>query len=262
MDLAEAAAIEAALEKEKQEFLVDESKQALVFLEVNSTAATLLDAGIETTLAHIAEFGNMFVADVEKTINWFNKSSPGSLPFTLNETREAKSDLAKVMAGLTWIANRRLDRCRGRNTPPLDRSVLGLQKVIQVTGFEKEKILSVVQENMEAITKRFADFRLFWIKDDATTKQEEYKRQEVTAKLELIREAIMDISKGRIGTVTAEQIANWHGGQVGLEKRAVDRYLSEHPSMRDLDKFRVIGRTVQVTQEQLAAQAVERRFHG
>ena len=195
MDLAEAAAIEAALEQEKQAFLVDEQKQALVFLEVNSTASTLLRAGIETTVDNIAEFGNMFVAEVGRAINWFAKSGPGALPFPLGEKREAESDLAKVMAGLTWIANRRMNRVRGRNTPPLDRSVLGLQKVMQVTGFEKEKILSVVQENMEAVTKRFDDFRMFWIGDDTTTKQEEYKQQAVKAKLELIREAIMDISK-------------------------------------------------------------------
>lgn len=246
-DLVQITEAQKAAEQERQEFLLMEQKQALYFLEVKAATEILTNAGIETSVRNIAEFANLFDKEVEAAVSWFEKKAPGKLPFQMNHTASPRSELDQLIAGLAWIANRRLTRTKGRKTPPLDRSVLGVQKVMQLTGLGRVRILELAQENEAAITKQFPDFKMSWINDDQSVIQKNAKNQLPETKIKLIRQAVEEIAQGRLGQVTAEQLAKWKNGAIGLDKRGIDHYLQTRPELRDLDKYRALGTHVGVT---------------
>lgn len=246
-DLIQITEAQKAAELERQEFLLMEQKQALYFLEVKACAELLTNAGIETSVRNIAEFANLFDKEVEAAVSWFEKKAPGKLPFAMNAAGAPRSDLDVLIAGLAWLANRRLTRTKGRKTPPLDRSVLGVQKVMQLTGLGRMRVLELAEKEHAAITKQFPDFKMSWINDDASVLQKNAKNQLPETKIRLIRQAVEEIAQGRLGQVTAEQLARWKNGAIGLDKRGIDNYLQKSPELRDLDKYRALGTHVGVT---------------
>lgn len=246
-DLVEISEAQKAADLERQEFLLMEQKQALYFLEVKAAAELLTNAGIETSVRNIAEFANLFDKEVEAAVAWFEKKAPGKLPFQMNHQAAPRSDLDQLLAGLSWLANRRLSRTQGRKTPPLDRSVLGVQKVMQLTGLGRVRILELAEQEQAAIMKQFPDFKMAWINDDASVTTKNAKNQHPETKIKLIRQAVEEIAKGQIGKVTAEQLARWKNGAIGLDYRMINKYLSEHPDLRDLDKYRAIGKVIGVS---------------
>lgn len=229
-------------EKQRQEYLLNEQKQALYFLEVKAAADILKNAGITTSVRNIAEFANLFDAEVQAAIDWFQRKGPGKMPFEVDAESEPRSMLDQVIAGLSWIANRRLNRTKGRKTPPLDRSVLGVQKIMQLTGLGRVDILNTVNQNLEAIEQKYPDFKISWVDDDQSVIQKNNKNQHQDTKIAWIRKAVEDIAAGRVGSVTAEQLERWQNNKIGLTKRQIDKLLSEHPDLRDLDKYRARGR--------------------
>lgn len=245
-DLVEITEKQKIEEQERQAYLLMEQKQALYFLEVKAAADLLTKAGIETSIRNIAEFANLFDKEVEAAVNWFQKKAPGKMPFELNHKATPQSELDVLLAGLAWIANRRLTRTKGRTTPPLDRSVLGMQKVMQLTGLGRVRILELATEHETEIQKVFPDYRPAWINDDQSVAQKNAKNQHPETKAKLVRQAMQEISQGRIGTVTAEQLAKWKNGAIGLDKRQIDVILSK-PEMKDLDKYRARGSHVGLT---------------
>lgn len=247
-------------EQQRQEWMLKEQQHALCFLEVKATADILTRAGIPTSIRNLAEFANMFDAEVQSSVDWFNRQAPG-LPFQLDGTTEPSSDFDQVVAGLTWISNRRLSRTKGRKVPPLDRSVLGVQKVMQLTGLGRVRILEIAQEQEADLIKAFPEFKQSWVNDDQSVTKKNAHNQHPETKRELIREAINDIAKGRIGVVTAKMIERWNGGAIGLDARQIDRYLSNAADMRDLDKHRARGKMHRSSEAELAA-AAERRMRG
>lgn len=246
-DLVQISEAQKAAELERQEFLLMEQKQALYFLEVKACAELLTNAGIETSVRNIAEFANLFDKEVEAAVTWFEKKAPGKLPFAMNAKASPRSDLDVLIAGLAWLANRRLSRTQGRKTPPLDRSVLGVQKVMQLTGLGRVRILELAEQEQAAILKQFPDYKAAWINDDASVIQKNAKNQLPETKIKLIRQAVEEIAQGRHGQVTAEQLAKWKNGAIGLDKRGIDHYLQTRPELRDLDKYRALGTHVGVT---------------
>lgn len=246
-DLVQISEEQKAAEQERQAFLLMEQKQALYFLEVKAAAELLEHAGIETSVRNIAEFANLFDKEVEAAVSWFEKKAPGKLPFQMNIKKEPRSDLDVLIAGLSWLANRRLTRTKGRTTPPLDRSVLGVQKVMQLTGLGRVRILELAKENEPAIMKQFPDYKPAWINDDASVIQKNAKNQLPESKIKLIRQAVEEIAQGRIGSVTGEQLARWKNGAIGLDKRGIDKYLQTIPELKDLDKYRAKGTHVGMT---------------
>lgn len=234
-------------EQQRRDYLIQEQKQALYFLEVKHAADLLTKAGITTSVRNLAEFANLFDQEVQAAIDWFNRKGPGKLPFEVDATAEPASELDQLIAGLSWIANRRLTRTKGRKTPPLDRSVLGMQKVMQLTGLGRVRILELAEQNEDAIKKVFPDFTMAWIKDDQSVIQKNAKNQHPETKIKLIRQAVEEIARGRIGVVTGEMLAKWKNGAIGLDKRAIDKYLQTEPSLRDLDKYRAHGTQVRTT---------------
>lgn len=247
MDLTESLQIEQELERQRQEFLQNEKKQALCFIEINAVAEVLWKGGVELSIDNLADYGNMFPNDVQAAIRWFEHSAPGGLPFKLNERKEAESKLDRLIAGLSWIANRKMRRVKDRVTPPLDRTVLGMQKVMQLTDLGRVEILELVAQNQAALLAQWDDFKPSWVDDDQAVKQFNNKHQHQDTKIKLIREAVEEIAKGRIGIVTAEMLENWNNGKIGLTKRQIDRLLTEHPKLRDLDKHRAVGRKYRET---------------
>lgn len=246
-------------EAARKEFLLQEQKQALYFLEVKHEADLLTKAGITTSIRNLAEFANLFDAEVEAAIKWFNRKGPGKMPFELDYTGEPQSELDQLIAGLSWIANRRLTRTKGRVTPPLDRSVLGMQKVMQLTGLGRVRILELVEQNEEAIKKVFSDFTPAWVKDDQSVIQKNAKNQHPETKIKLIRQAVEEISQGRTGMVTGAMLAKWKNGAIGLDQRQIDKYLQTHPDLRDLDKHRALGTFVGVTDADREARYMRNR---
>lgn len=246
-DLVQISEAQKAAELERQEFLLMEQKQALYFLEVKACAELLTNAGIETSVRNIAEFANLFDKEVEAAVTWFEKKAPGKLPFAMNAKASPRSDLDVLIAGLAWLANRRLSRTQGRKTPPLDRSVLGVQKVMQLTGLGRVRILELAEQEQAAILKQFPDYKAAWLNDDASVIQKNAKNQLPETKIKLIRQAVEEIAQGRHGQVTAEQLAKWKNGAIGLDKRGIDHYLQTRPELRDLDKYRALGTHVGVT---------------
>ena len=232
------------LNDEKEKELVCEGAKALNFLKVERAASMLRDGGIAVTPENIANFAFMPLKDVNDALTWITKGPKGiKLPFELNTTTPAKSVLDTVMAGLLWI-ERRTRAARGnRPLPPEDAKVVGVQRIMQLTGLGRVEILDTIENNREAIVKEFPDFRDSWVADTKEIQQKNAKNQHPETKLKLIRQAIMDISGGRIGSVTAEQLAKWQNGKIGYDKRQIDNLLSNSPELRDLDKYRAHGRT-------------------
>lgn len=235
-----------------QEWMLKEQQHALCFLEVKATADILTHAGFPTSIRNLAEFSNMFDADVQASVDWFNRQAPG-MPFQLDAQVAPRSEFDMLVAALTWISNRRLSRTKGRNVPPLDRSVLGVQKVMQLTGLGRVRILEMVEQQEADIKKLFPEFRASWVNDDQSVAEKNAKNQHPETKRALIREAIVEIAKGRIGVVTAKMLQTWRAGAIGLDARQIDKYLSERADMRDLDKHRVVGKMYRATEEERAA---------
>lgn len=252
-DLVQITEAQKAAEQERQEFLLQEQKQALYFLEVKASAELLTNAGIETSVRNIAEFAFLFDKEVEAAVTWFEKKAPGKLPFQMNHKAAPRSDLDVLLAGISWLANRRLTRTKGRKTPELDRSLLGVQKVMQLTGLGRVRILELAEQESAAILKQFPDFKISWLNDDQSVIQKNAKNQLPETKIKLIRQAVEEIAQGRIGTVTAEQLARWKNGAIGLDKRNIDHYLQTRPELKDLDKYRAHGTYVGVTDKDRAA---------
>lgn len=246
-DLVQINEQEKTAEQKHQEYLLMEAKQALYFLEVKACADLLMNAGIETSIRNLAEFANLFDAEVQAAVDWFQKKGPGKMPFELNAKTEPRSDFDVLLAGLAWIANRRLTRTKGRKTPPLDRSVLGVQKVMQLTGLGRVRILELVNEREADIKKVFPDFMPSWVNDDNSVHQKNAKNQLPETKIKLIRQAMEELAQGRVGSVTTKQLETWKKGAIGLDSRQIDLYLSNKPELRDLDKFRFIGRHAGMT---------------
>lgn len=258
-DLVQITEAQKAVDLARQEFLLLEQKQALYFLEVKAAAELLTNAGIETSVRNIAEFANLFDKEVDAAVSWFEKKAPGKLPFQMNHQSAPRSDLDVLMAGLAWLANRRLTRTKGRTTPPLDRSVLGVQKVMQLTGLGRVRILELAEQEQAAILKQFPDFKMAWINDDASVVQKNAKNQLPETKIKLIRQAIEEIAQGRIGTVTAEQLSKWKKGAIGLDVRAIDHYLQTRLELKDLDKYRAVGSHYRETDKDREAAYMRRR---
>lgn len=241
---AENLQIEQELERQRQEFLLNEQNQAVTFMLLCSTADTMAKGGVTITMDTLADYANLFLDDVQSSISWFRRGPSAKLPFELDSENEAESKLDKLIAALTWIANRKLCRTKGRKVPPLDRSCLGVQKVMQLTGLGRVEILELVATHQETLVQRWDDFKMSWVEDDQSVIQKNNKNQHTETKIKLIRAAIEEIAKGRIGMVTGEMLEGWQNNKIGLNKRQIDRILSDNPSMRDLDKYRARGRQV------------------
>lgn len=261
MDLAaENLQIEQELERQRQEFLRNEQNQALSFMSICQTADIMKAGGVTINENTLADYGNMFLVDVQSAIAWFQRGPSCKLPFVMDVVNEANSTLDKVIAGLTWIANRKLTRTKGRNCPPLDRSCLGVQKVMQLTGVGRVEILELVTANQEALTKRWSDFKMSWVDDDQSVIQKNNKNRHMDSKVKLIRQAMEEIAKGRMNVVSGEQLERWQNNKIGLCRREIDRMLTTCEDLKDLEKYRVVGRKHRMTEAERGEVYLRQRY--
>lgn len=218
---------------EAQMLAEEESKNTLRMVDAARTAKILYDAGIPLDYENLAFYGNLSQADVQKLVRWSESDKRrAKLGFEIGAHAEPKGDFAKLLAGLLYIS---------KHKQP------GIQNVEQHSGLSAERIRELVAGHEAEIKKEFSTFGPHWIRDTREAAKLNAKRQSPTDKKALIRQAVMDISKGRPGTVTATQLQNWNQGAIGLDKRAIDRYLSDDPELRDLDKYRAVGKRTGMT---------------
>ena len=235
--------------------LIMEKNNALVFLKVERTAKIIRAAGLPVSLANIAEFGFLTLREVEDAINWMSRGKKAKpLPFTVDEQVAPQSDLAKVFAGLLWLESRTKSKRGDKPLPPQDAAVVGVQRIMQLTGLGRPVILDLVQQNKEAIQAEFPDFRDAWVNDTKEIIQKNAKNQHPETKIRLIRQAVEEIAAGRLGKVSGEQLARWKNGAIGLDKRQIDKLLQTVPELRDLDKYRAIGTHYMKTDADRAAE--------
>lgn len=211
----------------------EDSKNTLRMVDAARTAKILYDAGVALDYENLAHFGNLSQEDVKKLVKWSTSDKRrAKLGFEIGAQAEPKGDFAKLMLGLLYIYKHRQP---------------GIQNVEQVTGLTADRIRELVAGHEAEIKQEFSSFGPTWIRDTRDAARLAAKRQTPTDKKALIRQAVMDISKGRPGSVTATQLADWNKGAIGLDKRAIDRYLSDDPELRDLDKYRAVGKRTGTT---------------
>lgn len=222
--------------------MLTESRNALVFLKIERVASFLKDGGIPITVDNIVKFGFLVPKEVEQALRWITSGPKGvKLPFVLDSTSTAKSPLDQLKAGLLWMDSRGRLKRNGRPIPPADVAVVGVQRLMDLTGLGRVEILELVQAHHDDIVTTFPDFRDAWVNDSKEVLQKNAKNQHPETKIALIRQAIEEIAQGRIGMVTGEQLMRWQNGKIGLDKRQIDNLLSSSPALRDLDKYRAIG---------------------
>lgn len=244
-----------ALLTEREALLLTERKNALVFMKTERIANILAKAGVPLTVANIANFGFMEEGQVESAINWMERGSKGKvLPFELNSQSEPESDLARLMAGLLWIESRGKSKRGDKPLPPEDAKVVGVQRVMQLTGLGRPEILALVENHEAEIKAVFPDFRPAWVADSKEIIQKNYKNQHTDTKVALIRKAVEEIAQGRLGMVTAQMLVNWQNGRIGLGVREIDKLLQTRPELRDLDKYRARGTSYRKTDADRAAE--------
>lgn len=227
---------------EREAHLLTERNNALVFLKVERVASILRDAGIQLTVENIASFGFLEPKEVENVINWMERGSKTKvLPFELNSQSEPKSVLDRVKAGLLWIESRSKGKRGDKPLPPADAQLVGVQRVMQLTGLGRVEILQAVQDHEADIKAVFPDFRPAWVNDTKEIIQKNAKNQHPETKIRLIKQAVEELSGGMIGAVSGEQIARWKNGAIGLSRVQIDNLLSNHPELRNLDKHRAAG---------------------
>lgn len=230
-------------EQQREQFLLNESKNALTFLKVERVAGYLTRAGVQLTPEMIAFYGFIPLKDVQQAITWMTRGTKKvQLPFELGAQAQPQSKLDQVKSGLLWIESRGRLKRDGRPLPPEDTAVTGVQRVMQLTGLGRVEILDLINQHRDEIVKEFPDFRDSWVGDTKEIIQRNAKNQHPETRVKLLRQAMLEISKGVIGTVTAEQLSRWQGGKLGLSVRQIDNLLSNHPDLRDLDKYRAYGR--------------------
>ena len=210
-----------------------QSRNMLKMIEVSRIARILHDAGIVLDLENIAYYGNMSQDEVSRLVKWSESvKKSAKLGFELGSQSQSKGDFAELLVGLLFLQ---------RHKQP------GIQTVEKHSGLSQERIRDLVANHTDDIKKEFSSFGPYWIRDSADAARVNARRQKPTDKKALIRKGIEDISRGRIGSVSAEQLEKWNSGAIGLDRRAIDNYLSNDPELRDLDKYRVSGRRVGTT---------------
>lgn len=219
--------------REAQLILEEDGKNTLRMVDAARTAKILYDAGIALDYENLAHYGNLSQQDVQKLVKWSGSDKRrAKLGFEIGAQAEPKGDFSKLMLGLLYIYKHRQP---------------GIQNIEQASGLSADRIRELVAGHEAEIKQEFSSFGPTWIRDTREAARLIAKRQTPTDKKALIRQAVMDISGGRPGSVTATQLADWNKGAIGLDKRAIDRYLSDDPELRDLDKYRAVGKRVGMT---------------
>lgn len=234
--------------QEKEHRLLVEKNNALMFLKIERVASIIADGGIALTPDNLATFSFLSVSEVNETLNWMSRGAKGkALPFELNSETPAKSTLARVLAGLVWIESRSKSKRGSKMLPAEDTKVVGVQRIMQLTGLGRMDILNTVEEHREEIVRTIPDFRDGWVSDTKEVIQRNAKNQHQDTKVKLIQQAVQEIAQGRLGMVTGEMLARWKNGAIGLDKRQIDKLLQTHMDLRNLDKYRAKGTHYQPT---------------
>ena len=228
--------------QEKQARLIQEKSNALLFLKIERVASILYKGGFELSVENIAKFGFLEPSEVQGAIDWMTRGAkPKALPFELGAQQPAESTLARVKAGLLWLESRHVSKRNKKPLPPSDAALVGVQRIMELTGLGRVEILECVEANQDDIIAEFPDFRMGWVNDTKEIIKKNAKNQHVETKIKLIRRAVEEISQGRLGTITGEVLSKWKNKAIGLEGRQIDKLLQTRPELRDLDKYRATG---------------------
>lgn len=228
--------------QEKEQRLLLEKNNALMFLKIERIASILRDGGFALTPENLANFAFLSVKEVTDALDWMTRGAKHkALPFELNSEHQPKDTVSRVIAGLVWIESRSKSKRGSKPLPPEDTKVIGVQRVMQLTGLGRMDILNAVAEHKDAILKDIPEFRDGWVNDTKEVIQQNAKNQHPETKVKLIRQAVQEIAQGRLGMVTGEMLAKWKNGAIGLDKRQIDKLLQTSMELRDLDKYRVKG---------------------
>lgn len=247
------------MNNEREQFLLMEKSAALMFLRLQRIAEVLTKGGVVCSIENLSKYGFLPAKAVESTIKWFMTGRKGAvLPFDMEKPAPTESELATLMTGFLWFESRSKNKRDGRPIPPEDTAVVGLQRLMDLTGIPRPDILRLTQENQAAIEAEFPDFMPAWVKDTKDVVQNNYKNQHPDTKLKLIRQAVVDIAQGRLGMVTSEQLEKWQGGRIGYGARQIDNLLSNNKELFDLDKYRAYGRSTMRPTDKDRAAAYER----
>lgn len=229
----------------KEQAMLLEKQQAFLWLIVERGAGFMQRGGFKLSIENIADFCYLTPAQVQEAIDWrikHKKKKP--MPFELDSEHAPASKLDRVKAALFWTSCRTTQSLTARRVslPAGFKQKYGIMMLVDLTGIGRQEFLEIVDANMDDIKNDFPEFKGHWVQDSLEVRTNNAKNQHRETKMKLIRAAILDISGGRIGTVTAEQIAKWKNGAVGLGARTIDDILSGEKSMFDLDKYRANGK--------------------
>ena len=149
--------------QEKEQRLLMEKNNALMFLKIERIASILKDGGFALTPEDLANFAFLSVKEVTDALDWMTRGAKHkALPFELNSEHQPKDTLSRVIAGLVWIESRSKSKRGSKPLPPEDTKVIGVQRVMQLTGLGRMDVLNAVAEHKEAILKDIPEFRAGW----------------------------------------------------------------------------------------------------
>ncbi len=218
---------------------------ALIIALAQDGAQYLKNAGKPVTIENIAEIMNISASDIEAAQQWSQgkKRAKHAMPELNPAGSAARSDYDKLLLAIKWH-----DRRSGRGRiSDKDRAVMGLVKVRELTGMSRVEFLELANQYLDDIKTRFPNFKMAWLEHiPAETREKNAKNRHPETRKNLIRQAILDLSGGKLYTVTADMIERWvapDGYRIGITANQVNRILSNDPDMADLNKYRVRGRT-------------------
>lgn len=235
-------------------------EHALTIALAQDGALFLKNAGKPVTIDSIADIMNISAKDLEAAAKWSEgkKRTKHAMPEIDPIGGSPRSDYDKLLLAIKWH-----DRRSGRGRiSDNDRRVMGLIKTQELSGLGRVEFLEMAERYKDDIIARFPKFRDGWLTHiPPEVKEKNAKNRHPDTRKELIRQAMLDISGGKLYSVTAEMLEKWlapDGARIGITANQINRILSNDPDMADLNKYRVRGKTTMMPTDNDRAQAYQR----
>lgn len=231
----------------KEQLRLNESahEHALIIALAQDGAQFLKNAGKPVTLKTIADLMNVSEKDLAEAQKWSQgkKRAKHAMPELNPAGGPARSDYDRLLLAIKWH-DRRSGRGRISNA---DRAVVGLPKTQELSGMGRVEFLEMAKKYDDDIRARFPNYKLAWLTQvPVETREKNAKNRHPDTRKDLIRQAVLDLSGGKLYSVTADMVERWvapDGFKIGITSNQINRILSNDPDMSDLNKYRVRGRT-------------------
>jgi hypothetical protein len=210
---------------------VNPNTAKLMMQKVAMVAPRLAAGGFDVTGENIASADSPYTPEMyDQAYQWFtNKGkNPGVEYGAANNT--PRSQLDRLVATIEIMVRRRKP---------------GIDSAVAISGMSQQAIEELVRTQSDKILSAIPNFKPGWLKERSKSKftQAEWMAKPVTERKAALRAAMEDLAGGRPGTVSSENIAT----RTGMERRYIDKLLSNEKDLLDLEKYRKVGRSAGTT---------------